>query len=101
TLSFVRRPETIERVALAADLPMDRTLRHAFTHTVRSLQSEWLPALRSGKLELPRHPKRLLAVLSCIPSNESAALVLELLQREPLEPSQQDALVEFIASAGT
>jgi putative heme-binding domain-containing protein len=100
SLSFVRQPQTINAVARAADLPMDRTLRHAFVHTVRSLQPLWQPALRAGALDLLRHPHRLLAVLSSIPSQESARLVLELLQREALAAEQQETLVQFIAGSG-
>lgn len=100
SLSFLRQPQTISAVARAADLPFDRTLRHAFVHTVRSLQPLWQPPLRAGELELTRQPHRLLEVLSSIPSQESARLVLDLLQREALPAEQQEVLVQFIAGSG-
>jgi putative heme-binding domain-containing protein len=100
TLSFIRRSDTINIVARAADLPMDRTLRYAFQHSVRSLAPLWTATLQTGQLALLRQPRRLLAVLSAIPSQESARLVLELLASRDLNPEERGSLVPFLTEAG-
>lgn len=101
TLSFIRRPETIDLVARSADLPMDRTLRYAFQHTVRSLAPLWTPALRTGQLELLRQPRRLLAILSAITTQESARLVMELLASREVRAEDRDFLIPLLTEAGS
>lgn len=101
TLSFIRRPETINLVGRAADLPMDRTLRYAFQHTVRSLAPLWTSALQTGQLELMRQPKRLLAVLSAIPTQESAHLIIERLASRELKAEERDLLIPFLTDSGS
>ena len=57
--TYVPRHEAMEVAAIAADFPTDKFLAYALNQAVFALKPYWLPAFKSGKLNLDKKISRL------------------------------------------
>ncbi|TMQ00874.1 MAG: hypothetical protein E6L09_05125, partial [Verrucomicrobia bacterium] len=98
--TYVPRHEAMEVAAIAADFPTDKFLAYALNQAVFALKPYWLPAFKSGKLNLDKKISRLGLLINADGTADTLQALRELLKSPGLEPAAREAYLRILAEHG-
>src|SRR5205823_4243085 len=98
--TYLPRAQAMEVAAIAADFPTDKFLSYALNQAVFALKPYWLPAFKSGTLNLENKLSRLGLLVRADGTPDTLRIVRGLLKSSRLEPAAREAYLEILADHG-
>ena len=98
--AYVPKAEAMEVAAIAADFPTDRFLGYALNQAVFALKPFWLPAFKSGSLNLANQSSRLGLLVRADATPDTLQTVRDLLKSSRPEPAAREAYLHILADHG-
>jgi putative heme-binding domain-containing protein len=99
-LSTIPNVRSAELALEALDRPTDKFLDYALWLTVRELESEWLPALREGKLNYGGNPRRLVFVLQASGAKDVVGPLVKLIKDGKAPVESEESVLSLLATLG-
>jgi putative heme-binding domain-containing protein len=99
--SYVPSAEAMEVAAVAADFPADKFLSYALNQVVFALKPHWLPAFKTGRLNLENKPARLSWLVRADATADTLQAVRELARSSQSDASSRETFLRILIDTGT